>query len=75
MPRMTKCILDGKEIGVDEALRLRDESRRGKRLVPHFVCDKCGRPVRPHKAGGYAEAHFEHLERNSGCPQSDPMRE
>lgn len=75
MPRMNNCILDDKEISVDEALRLWDQVRRRKSNVPYFVCNKCNRPVRTHKAGGYADAHFEHLERNPGCPQSDPMRE
>jgi hypothetical protein len=75
MPRMTKCFLDGKEISVHGALKLRDESRQRKRRVPDFVCDKCAKAVRPHKAGGEAAAHFEHLSRNPNCPQSDPVRE
>jgi hypothetical protein len=74
MPKMTNCNLNGKSVTVNEALRLRDDARSGKIANPNFVCDECHQPVRPHKTGGHASAHFEHLERNPQCSQSDVAR-
>ncbi len=74
MARATTCVLDGQEIDVDEALRLRDQARQSSDTYPGFRCVECGEPVRPHSAGGHAEAHFEHLSRNPNCRLSDPGR-
>jgi hypothetical protein len=73
MPRATSCKLSGIEIGVEEALGKRQDGLRG-RDVPNFRCVHCGEAVRPHRDGGNAAAHFEHLRRNAACPLSDPER-
>jgi hypothetical protein len=39
-------------------------------MASRFVCIECGKSVRPHKEGGNAAAHFEHLNRNADCPLS-----
>ena len=70
MARATTCLLDGREINVEEALGLRGRRSRGR---PYdFRCKECGEPVRPHNAGGRIKAHFEHLTRNPNCRLSDP---
>jgi hypothetical protein len=75
MPKMTKCLLGNEEISISVALRLRDDARKNRYPRPDFRCDICGKPVRPHKKGGPPAAHFEHLDRNPNCPQSDPARD
>lgn len=70
MATMTSCILNGKKISVDEAIIMRDAHRTS----PEFVCNECGKRVRPHRQGGHAPAHFEHLRRNSDCSQSHVAR-
>ena len=75
MPKATTCLLNKSEVGVDEALRLRDEARRTGQQSPDFRCTDCGEAVRPHSDGGDAAAHFEHLRRNPACPLSDPLRD
>lgn len=75
MPRATTCLLNDGAIDVEVALRQREQSKRGKgtgRL--DYRCIECRRPVRPHRDGGHAAAHFEHLERNPNCRLSDPVR-
>lgn len=74
MPKMIKCLLEKQEISIDEALRMRDMARKSRTARPDFRCDICSMPVRPHKEGGQGTAHFEHLQRNKKCPQSDPAR-
>lgn len=70
MPRATTCELDGQIIGVEEALRLRDEAAGRRGPYPEFSCRECGEPVRPHKEGTTGQAaHFEHKKRNPGCSQ------
>lgn len=71
MARATTCVLDRREISVEEALEMRGQGGRGR---PYdFRCKECGEPVRPHNAGGHMKAHFEHLTRNPGCRLSDPV--
>ncbi len=73
MARATVCTLDGQEIGINEALQLREGHRRhGPRL--DFRCIECGESVRANKDGGDAQAHFEHFSRNPVCRLSDPGR-
>jgi hypothetical protein len=74
MPRATTCALHGQEIDIDEALQLRDQAKQGRASYPGFRCVECDEPVRPHKEGGHAGAHFEHLSRNPDCRLSDPGR-
>ncbi len=66
-------MLDGKKIDVNEALQLRDQARQ-RASRPNFRCMECEEPVRAHKAGGGAEAHFEHYRRNRNCRLSDTGR-
>jgi len=73
MPRAITCLHDGKEITVEAALELRKQAKLGHRKLI-FLCVECHERVRPHKEGGQAQAHFEHLHRNSSCPRSDPER-
>ena len=69
MPKATSCKRFGQIIGVDEALRLRDEARRRRRAYPPFRCRECDEFVRPHKKGTTDQAaHFEHRESSPGCP-------
>lgn len=72
MPRLTKCIYGTNEIGIEEALRIRDHIGINKRHTLNFKCPICGKQVRAHEEGG--SAHFEHTERNEKCPKSDPLR-
>ncbi len=69
MPKATTCELDGQIVGIEEALRLRDEAPR-RRPYPEFRCRECGELVRPHKRGTTGQsAHFEHRIRNPRCSQ------
>lgn len=65
MPTAVTCIYDGMEIGVLEALEVRKSKSDA-----WFLCVNCGERVRAHSSGGRTEAHFEHYERNPGCPYS-----
>ena len=72
MPRATTCILDGSEIGIVEALQLREEFLAGRlQNRPDYRCAHCGEIVRAHKAGGLMGAHFEHMSGNPSCPRSE----
>ena len=70
MPLATICRLGSQEIEVEQATQLRDQAKRQRQERLDFKCIHCGHPVRPHKGGGHAAAHFEHLERNENCPLS-----
>jgi hypothetical protein len=74
MAKMTTCLFNGASIPVDEALSRRDDARKRGVAAPHFECDECNKPVRAHKSGGHAQAHFEHIERNGDCSQSHIRR-
>lgn len=74
MPRAVSCVLDGVQVGVDEAIKLRDAAEEAHQPSPAFRCERCGAPVKPHSEGGAAAAHFEHFDRNADCPLSDPPR-
>jgi len=74
MAKMTTCLLNGGTIDIDEALGLRESAAHRRIARPEFLCTECGRPVRPHKSGGDAAAHFEHLERNPDCSLSHTPR-
>lgn len=68
MPKATTCKLYGQIVGIEEALRLRDEFRKRRRPYPPFRCRECDEFVRPHKKGATDQgAHFEHRERSPGC--------
>ena len=69
MARATTCKLYGHEMNISEALRERDQARRGS--YPDFRCVECDQLVRPHKEGG-GPAHFEHRRKNRDCRLSDP---
>lgn len=74
MARATTCTLHNREIDIDEALRLRDQSQRNGGSYPDFHCVECDMPVRPHSESDYGEAHFEHWSRNPNCRLSDTGR-
>ncbi len=77
MARATICVLAGQEIGIEEALQLRKLSNQDRKRgvpKPDFRCVECDEPVRVHKEGGGAQAHFEHFHRNPNCRLSDPGR-
>ena len=74
MAKMTTCLFHGTSISIDDAISRRDDARKRGVGAPHFECDECKEPVRAHKSGGLAQAHFEHLERNKDCSQSDFAR-
>ena len=73
MPRATTCLLCT-EIGVEDALDYKENASRNGKPSPDFKCIHCHKAVRPHREGGHAAAHFEHLRRNPDCPLSDPER-
>lgn len=72
MPRAVVCDVDGVEVSVETAIGLRNQAHAIGEPVPDFRCIACAAAVRPHRAGGGAAAHFEHLERNPLCHLSDP---
>jgi hypothetical protein len=74
MAKMTTCLFHGKSISIDDALSRRDDARERGLSAPHFECDECKKPVRAHKSGGHAQAHFEHLQRNGNCSKSHVAR-
>jgi hypothetical protein len=65
------CVLDGQEIAVDAALRLRDQARQSDDVDPDFRCVACGESVHPHTGSDYGVAHIEHDSRNPDCHLSD----
>lgn len=70
MPTSITCIYEGKEIAVDEAVRINSDSVGTNSERPLFICISCGERVRPHRSGGQTQAHFEHFQRNDECPLS-----
>lgn len=71
MPKATTCELDGRIIGVEEAMQLRDEAKKRLRPYPQFHCRECGEDVKPHEEGTTGQAaHFEHWRKNLNCSQS-----
>jgi hypothetical protein len=53
---------------------MKDTADRQRLGRPDFRCIECNQPVRPHRSGGHASAHFEHMERNPDCSQSHVAR-
>ncbi len=74
MPKAIACKLKNLEIGVEAALRLRDQAKRKCDPRPDFKCISCNCDVKPFSASDYGAAHFEHLYRNVSCPRSTPER-
>ena len=65
---------DGECIGIERALKLREETARNEK--PEFTCVECHEPVRAHKAGiSGAAAHFEHLKGNVECSLRMPKQD
>jgi hypothetical protein len=67
MPKITECV-----ITVELANAIRSVALALKVKVPKgklgFRCPECRQPVKPMiSADGKQSAHFEHLQRNSGC--------
>jgi hypothetical protein len=62
------CMLDGREIGIQEALGLRNQAGRSS---PDFRCVECGQKVTAfNKACNGNIAHFEHRSKNESCSLS-----
>lgn len=75
MIRVKGCLLDGRVIGVDEALKIKTSARERGLPTPDFRCPHptCNGPVRPHRSStknpNANPAHFEHLApKNGDCP-------
>ena len=75
MPTAIECLYQGERIDVDLAISLKRSGSSAAKTSGSFLCLECGEPVRPHRGGGHALAHFEHLSRNSDCSLSHRMRE
>jgi uncharacterized protein YlaI len=74
MPRAVKCVLRGKTVAIDNAIRVRDAKRARRETYPDWRCTECNKHVLPHRASSQSAGHFEHRERNSECSLSDPER-
>ena len=72
MVRSENCLLDGRQVDVEEAKRLLVAARKARLPRLDFRCPECAARVDPHKAGGKVPAHFEHAERNPACSLSAP---
>lgn len=65
--RSATCLLGSEEIGIEEALRLRERSGR---KAPDFRCAEWRERVSAHRAGGGMVAHFDRLSKNPACSLS-----
>jgi 5-methylcytosine-specific restriction endonuclease McrA len=74
MPRAITCILQGREISVDEAIRIKNAAPRDGKKRLGFTCIECGQPVGPHQSRTGHTPHFEHSRRNAACSLSHKMR-
>ena len=74
MTKSVTCLLNEQEIGVDEALRLRDSPGACNGSSLDFRCVDCKEAVRPHREGGHMASHFEHLARNAKCELSHSLK-
>lgn len=74
MPTATECLYLNEQIDVERALLVKESARGEHQAGPMLRCIECGRAVRPHRSGGHAPAHFEHLQRNPGCSLSHRLR-
>ena len=70
MATMTSSTLGDAIVSIERAIDLKDSGQS-----PDFRCIECKEPVRPHRAGGHAAAHFEHLDRNPACSLSHRARD
>ena len=66
MAKSTQARFGSDIVGIARALEMRGGTKNSPSSLK-FTCLECGRPVRPHKEGGGAAAHFEHLARNPQC--------
>jgi hypothetical protein len=74
MAKAQTCIFDDKETSVFELLDRREKTTPSLWRRYRFLCVECGHRVRPHKAGGGAAAHIEHLKLNAACSLSTRPR-
>ena len=74
MPKMITGLSAGKKVDIETALKLREQAKKNKSLMPKYSCIECGQPVRPHQAGNNNPAHFEHLKRNKRCSMSHRLK-
>jgi len=69
MVKADTCNYNGRKISVKEALTIKQQDNTAV-----FTCIKCGKRVKPHRAGSNCAAHFEHYKRNENCPWSHHLR-
>ena len=62
-----ECHHEGRTVGINEALDIRNEARPTDRKMLEFVCLECEEALRPHRASSNSAAHFEHLHSNESC--------
>lgn len=72
MPTALNCRYMDRVITVDEAVSIKDGIQNLQ--TDAFKCIECNQPVRPHKSGGNASAHFEHQRRNEECSLSHKIQ-
>jgi len=65
MPTSITCLFNDQEIGIKEALELKERVKS-----PLFLCVNCGEKINPYSGGGHTSAHFQHNARNPECPLS-----
>jgi len=64
MPTATKCLYGRTQINVDRALELKARALAEGLSPRSFRCIECEGPVKAHRGGGHAGAHFEQFRRN-----------
>jgi competence CoiA-like predicted nuclease len=67
---MEQCLIS---IDLANALKVLAGAMKLK-VLKGLRCPKCGKPVRPHKAGRKQAAHFEHVKQNRDCSLSHRRR-
>ena len=70
MPKMEQCLIS---IDLANALKALAGAMKLK-VLRGLRCPECGKPVRPHEAGGGQAAHFEHVKRKPNCSLSHRRR-
>ena len=74
MPKITTCILVGKEVHINEALDMKQATQRRRESAPNFKCPECKEALRPMRGlRNPAQAHFEHVQRNPKCSLSSSL--
>jgi HNH endonuclease len=67
LPKSLTANYLGIQIGVEDAIAIRDTLKQKKGGALVFNCVECRGSVWPHQSGGKAAAHFEHLDHDPTC--------